>query len=203
MSPMTDNREMPPNADTAKPLRRGDVREDGFVFVRYHPNYKNGEYWISPNRYAQAQPVSSTRNRNRNQDTKAMSLTHLPHFRIRTYKPRHNSRKRKLTQKEFDNLPFGPNTTPAMTTIENTTTIENMTILPNYSKYGITPDGFVYRVLPASRGRTAGQRHRVTPVIHPRGHQWCVQITNDEGVRKRVPISKLMQEVYGNSETIS
>ena len=196
---MTDNRELPPNADTAKPLRRGDVRDDGFVFVRYHPNYKNGEYWISPNLYAKAKPVPSTpsRNRNQTQDTGSMSLTHLPHFRIRAYKPRHNSRRRKLTQKEFDTLPYGPNTKPAMTTIEN------ITILPNYSKYGITPDGFVYRVTPASRGRTAGQRHRVTPVIHPRGHRWCVQITNDEGIRKRIPVKKLMQEVYGNSETIS
>jgi len=195
MSPMTDNRELSPNADTTKLRRRGDVREDGFVFVRYHPNYKNGEYWISPNRHAQANPVSPTRNRN--QDTKAANLTNFPRLRIRDYRPRYSLQKRKLTQKEFDNLPYGPNTEPSMTAIEN------MTILPNYSKYGITPDGFVYRVLPASRGRTAGQRHRVTPVIHPRGHQWCVQITNDEGVRKRVPIKKLLQEVYGNSETIS
>ena len=194
---MTDNRELLPNADTAKLRRRGDVRGDGFVFVRYHPNYKDGEYWVSPNRHAQAHPVSPTRIRNRNQDTGIMNLTKSPHLRIRDYGPRYNSRKRKLTQKEFDNLPYGPNTEPAMTAIEN------ITILPNYSKYGITPDGFVFRVLPASRGRTAGQRHRVTPVIHPRGHQWCVQITNDEGVRKRVPIKKLMQEVYGNSETIS
>ena len=192
---MTDNRELSPNADTTKLRRRGDVREDGFVFVRYHPNYKNGEYWISPNRHAQANPVSPTRNRN--QDTKAANLTNFPRLRIRDYRPRYSLQKRKLTQKEFDNLPYGPNTEPSMTAIEN------MTILPNYSKYGITPDGFVYRVLPASRGRTAGQRHRVTPVIHPRGHQWCVQITNDEGVRKRVPIKKLLQEVYGNSETIS
>ena len=197
MSPMTNNQEMPPNADTAKLRRRGDVREDGFVFVRYHPNYKNGEYWISPNRHAQAKPVSPTRIRNRNQDTGTMNLTNSPHLRIRDYRPRYRLQKRKLTQKEFDNLPYGPNTEPAMTATEN------MTILPNYSKYGITPDGFVFRVLPASRGRTAGQRHRVTPVIHPRGHQWCVQITNDEGVRKRVPIKKLLQEVYGNSETIS
>ena len=194
---MTNNQEMPPNADTAKLRRRGDVREDGFVFVRYHPNYKNGEYWISPNRHAQAKPVSPTRIRNRNQDTGTMNLTNSPHLRIRDYRPRYRLQKRKLTQKEFDNLPYGPNTEPAMTATEN------MTILPNYSKYGITPDGFVFRVLPASRGRTAGQRHRVTPVIHPRGHQWCVQITNDEGVRKRVPIKKLLQEVYGNSETIS
>lgn len=194
---MTDNRELPPNADTAKLRRRGDVREDGFVFVRYHPNYKNGEYWISPNRHAQAKPVPPTRIRNRTQDTGTMNLTNSPHLRIRDYRPRYRLQKRKLTQKEFDNLPYGPNTAPAMTAIEN------MTILPNYSKYGITPDGFVFRVLPASRGRTAGQRHRVTPVIHPRGHQWCVQITDDEGVRKRVPIKKLLQEVYGNSETIS
>jgi hypothetical protein len=192
---MDDNQEMLPNADTAKLRRRGDVREDGFVFVRYHPNYKNGEYWISPNRHAQAKPVPPTHIRN--QDTRAVSLTNFPHLRIRDYRPRCSLRKRKLTQKEFDNLPYGPNTEPAMTDTEN------MTILPNYSKYGITPDGFVFRVLPASRGRTAGQRHRVTPVIHPRGHQWCVQITNDEGVRKRVPVKKLLQEVYGNSETIS
>lgn len=197
MSPMDDNRELLPNADTAKSYRRGDVREDGFVFVRYHPSYKNGEYWTSPNRHAQAHPVPPTRIRNRNQGTRAVSLTNFPHLRIRDYRPRYSSQKRKLTQKEFDNLPYGPNTEPTMTAIEN------MTILPNYSKYGITPDGFVYRVLPASRGRTAGQRHRVTPVIHPRGHQWCVQITNDEGVRKRIPIKRLMQEVYGNSETIS
>lgn len=194
---MTDIRELPPNADTAKLRRRGDVREDGFVFVRYHPNYKDGEYWISPTRHAQAKPVPPTRIRNRTQDTGTMNLTNSPHLRIRDYRPRYRLQKRKLTQKEFDNLPYGPNTEPAMTATEN------MTILPDYSKYGITPDGFVFRVLPASRGRTAGQRHRVTPVIHPRGHQWCVQITNDEGVRKRVPIKKLLQEVYGNSETIS
>lgn len=194
---MDDNQDLPPNADVAKPHRRGDLREDGFVFVRYHPNYKNGEYWVPPNRHAKAKPVPATRSRSRNQDTRAMNLTNFPHFRIRDYGPRFNSQKRKLTQKEFDNIPFGPNTEPTMTAIEN------ITILPRFSKYGITPDGFVYRVLPASRGRTAGQRHRVTPVIHPRGHQWCVQITNDEGVRKRIPIKRLMEEVYGNPETIS
>ena len=119
MSPMTNNQEMPPNADTAKLRRRGDVREDGFVFVRYHPNYKNGEYWISPNRHAQAKPVPPTRIRNRNQDTGTMNLTNSPHLRIRDYRPRYRLQKRKLTQKEFDNLPYGPNTEPAMTATEN------------------------------------------------------------------------------------
>jgi hypothetical protein len=61
----------------------------------------------------------------------------------------------------------------------------------------------VHRVQPATRGRTAGLLHRVTPVIHPKGHQWCVQITDDNGKRKRIPIKKLMEEVYGNAETIS
>lgn len=29
-------------------LKRGDVREDGMVFWRYSPTYKNGEQWITP-----------------------------------------------------------------------------------------------------------------------------------------------------------
>lgn len=187
--------------DTETRYRHGDVREDGFVFVAYQPRCRNGEYWVSPEHFALRKLNAAARRRESKQlkPKKPLqpTLRNYPHFRIRPYKPRPYLQKRELTQKEFDNLPFGPNTTPAMTAIEN------MTILPNYSKYGITPDGFVYRVLPASRGRTAGQRHRVTPVIHPRGHQWCVQITNDEGVRKRVPIKRLMEEVYGNPETIS
>lgn len=198
---MTDNQQMLPDGDAPKRHRHGDVREDGFVFVAYRARCRNGEYWVSPERFALLKLNASVRY----YETKEMkpkkplrlTLTNYPQFRVRAYRPRPHLRKRELTQKEFDNLPFGPNTEPAMTAIEN------ITIIPNYSKYGITPEGFVFRVQPASRGRTAGQRHRVTPVIHPKGHQWCVQIVNDEGTRKRIPIKKLMQEVYGNAETIS
>lgn len=187
--------------DTETRHRHGDVREDGFVFVAYQPRCKNGEYWVSPERFAVRKHNATVRYREAKaaQPKKAPRLTlkNYPHFRVRPYKPRPHLRKPELTQKEFDNLPFGPNTEPAMNAIEN------ITIIPNYSKYGVTPDGFVYRVQPATRGRTAGLTHRVTPVIHPKGHQWCVQITGDNGVRKRIPIKKLMQEVYGNAETIS
>ena len=34
-----------------KKLKRGDVREDGFVFWGYHATAKNGEYWISRDKY--------------------------------------------------------------------------------------------------------------------------------------------------------
>ena len=187
--------------DTKTRHRYGDVREDGFVFIQYRPSYKGGEYWVSPVRFALMKRNAATRYREAKEKKPKkplrLTLKNYPHFRVRPYKPRPHLRKRELTQKEFDNLPFGPNTEPAMTAIDN------ITVIPNYSKYGITPDGFVYRIQPASRGRTAGQRHRVTPVIHPRGHQWCVQIFNDEGARKRIPISKLMEQVYGTTETIS
>ena len=187
--------------DTETRHRHGDVREDGFMFVAYQPKCKNGEYWVTPQQFALRKLNAAARHHQSKQlkPKKPLRLTlkNYPDFRVRPYKPRPHLRKRELTQKEFDTLPFGPNTEPAMTAIEN------ITIIPNYSKYGITPDGLVYRVQPASRGRTAGQRHRVTPVIHPKGHQWCVQITDDNNTRKRIPIKKLMQEVYGNSETIS
>lgn len=192
---------MSPDGDATKRHRYGDVRKDGRVFVCYRPHYKNGEYWVSPARFALLKLNATVRYHEAKEmkPKKPLRLTlkNYPQFRVRAYRPRPHLRKRELTQKEFDNLPFGPNTEPAMTAIEN------ITIIPNYSKYGITPEGFVFRVQPASRGRTAGQRHRVTPVIHPKGHQWCVQIVNDEGTRKRIPIKKLMQEVYGNAETIS
>jgi hypothetical protein len=79
----------------------------------------------------------------------------------------------------------------------------DMTILARYPNYGITPDGSVYRITPAKRGRTYGIANmRVAPVIHPRGYQWCVQLTGPDRIRRREPIKRLMQETYG-SETIS
>lgn len=199
--PMTDDQQMLPAASNPKRLRHGDVREDGFVFVAYRAGCRNGEYWVSPERFA-LRKLNATVRYHETKEMKPkkplrLTLKNFPHFRVRAYRPRPHLQKRELTQKEFDNLPFGPDTEPAMNDIEN------ITIIPDYSKYGITPAGFIFRVQPASRGRTAGQTHRVTPVIHPKGHQWCVQITGDNGVRKRIPIKKLMQEVYGNAETIS
>lgn len=178
--------------------RFGDVREDGMVFKCYHPRCKSGEYWVTPEQFAATKHVAALR-RQRIKETrpkkeKRMTIYTHPLLRSRPYRERPFRQKRELTQKEFDTLPYGPHTAPAMTTTEN------ITIIPNFSKYGITPDGIVYRIAPASRGRTAGQRHRVTPVIHPKGHQWCVQITGDDNVRKRIPIKKLMEQVFGKAE---
>jgi hypothetical protein len=198
---MTDNQQMSPDGDATKRHRYGDVREDGRVFVCYRPHYKNGEYWVSPARFALLKFNATVRYHEAKEmkPKKPLRLTlkNYPQFRVRAYRPRPHLRKRELTQKEFDTLPFGPYTAPTMTTEKD------MTIIPNYSKYAITPEGTVHRVQPATRGRTAGLQHRVTPVIHPKGHQWCVQITDDNGKRKRIPIKKLMEEVYGNAETIS
>jgi len=45
-----------PTSTTPEPpvkrLRKGDVREDGRVFWQYGPNYANGEYWLSPEKFA-------------------------------------------------------------------------------------------------------------------------------------------------------
>jgi hypothetical protein len=180
--------------------RYGDER-DGKIFIGYKTTCKDGEHWVTADRFAVMKLNAAVRYFERKElkikKPKRMTIYTHPQLRVRPFKPRPLRQKRELTQKEFDTLPFGPYTAPTMTTTQD------MTIIPNYSKYAITPEGTVHRVTPATRGRTAGLMHRVTPVIHPKGHQWCVQITDDNGKRKRIPIKKLMEEVYGNAETIS
>jgi hypothetical protein len=70
-------------------------------------------------------------------------------------------------------------------------------LIPNFSSYAIEPDGTCWRVVPPKRGRFADTVRRVTPVIHPKGHQWCVQLTSDERKRYRIPVRKLLQLVFG------
>jgi hypothetical protein len=180
-----------------KRLRHGDVREDGFVFVAYGPTFRNGERWVSQEKFDLIRLARITKYHERN------------HLRAKHKKPnerfasdlfpirRRRKPVRKIIQKEIDKLPFAPILGPDMTTTPD------LTVIPNYSKYAIAFDGTVFRVHPASRGRTAGVTHRVTPVIHPRGHQWCVQLTDDDGKRRRLPIKKLVNSVFGDSETIS
>jgi hypothetical protein len=181
--------------------RYGDVRENGDVFICYRPSCRSGEYWVTPERFASLKLKAALRRNelkaSKPKKPKRITIYTHPQLRVRPFKTRPFRQKRELTQKEFDTLPYGPKTISTMTTLQD------MTIIPNYSKYAITPDGTVHRVQPATRGRTAGMLHRVTPVIHPKGHQWCVQITDDNGNRKRIPIKKLMEQVYGKAETIS
>lgn len=76
-------------------------------------------------------------------------------------------------------------------------------VIPSYPNYCIASDGRVFRINPATRGATAGiANRRVTPVIHPKGYQWSVHLMGPDGVRKRVPIRKLLLETFG-TETIS
>ena len=184
--------------DIAKRFKYGDVRADGFIFLGYVPSCRGGEHWVSPDRFELYRLNRIMRYHAKN------------HLRLKHKKPkkerfvsglfplrRRLSHRSKISQKEIDTLPFSPKVAPDMTN-----QLE-LNVIPNYSKYAITSDGCVYRVQPATRGRTAGLQHRVTPVIHPRGHQWCVQLTDDDGKRKRLPIKKLVASIFGDAETIS
>jgi hypothetical protein len=184
--------------ETTRRLRYGDTREDGFVFLNYGATYRGGERWVSRERFELMRLNKITRYHETN------------HLRLKHKKPKNERfvsdlfpirRRRKpirrIIQKEIDKLPYAPKIDSDMTTPLD------LTVIPNYSKYAIASDGSVFRIQPASRGRTAGMRHRVTPVIHPRGHQWCVQLTDDDGKRKRLPIKKLVISIFGDAETIS
>jgi hypothetical protein len=184
--------------EAARRLRYGDTRADGFVFLKYWPTYRNGEHWVPREKFELMRLSRITKYHENN------------HLRLKHKKPKkerfvtdlfpiRRRRKpiRRIIQKEIDKLPYAPKIDSDMTTPLD------LTIIPNYSKYAIASDGSVFRIQPASRGRTAGMRHRVTPVIHPRGHQWCVQLTDDDGKRKRLPIKKLVVSIFGDAETIS
>jgi hypothetical protein len=69
--------------------------------------------------------------------------------------------------------------------------------VPQFSKYAVEPDGTCWRVVPPTRGRFAGSVRPVKPSIHPRGHQWCVMLTGDDGVRVRMPVKRLVKLVFG------
>lgn len=178
----------------SKRHRHGDVREDGKVFLYYRKRQKNPEYWVSPERFAMTKlnaklSTQALRERRLEETPKKMRKTR--------WKPSRTRLRRKVIQKTFDRPICPYNTEPAMTDTSH------LTVIPNYSKYAMAPNGDVYRIDPATRGRTAGERHRVTPVIHPKGHQWYVQITDDEGNRRRVGVKKLMFALFGQSETIA
>lgn len=69
--------------------------------------------------------------------------------------------------------------------------------IPNFSKYAIEPDGTCWRCDPPTRGAFAGQVRRVTPAIHPKGHLWSLQLTDDSGKRRRIPVISLRRLVFG------
>lgn len=179
-------------------LRHGDTRADGFVFVSYARSCRNGERWVSPERFAALRVARIARYQKASGLRAKLKKPKNEEFASELFPIRRRRRPaRRIIQKEIDTLPFAPSL-PLDMKIPN-----DLTVIPNYSNYAIAYDGSVYRVRPATRGRTAGIVHRVTPVIHPRGHQWCVQLTDDLGKRRRLPLKKLVASVFGASETIS
>lgn len=74
--------------------------------------------------------------------------------------------------------------------------------IPDFSMYAMNASGDVYRVVAPTRGRNAGLTQKLKPVIHPRGHRWYVQMTDDTGKRYRISLRQLQQRVFG-VETIS
>lgn len=76
--------------------------------------------------------------------------------------------------------------------------MDQLTPLPDYPGFAITRLGEVWRTTPIARGRYAGaEPRRVTPVIHPRGHQWYVHLVSCSGKRCRVRVSRLVEETFG------
>lgn len=90
---------------------------------------------------------------------------------------------------------FGAQSGPAMSA--TTEQKQDVIVIEGFSRYGMTGDGDVVRIDPPKRGRNAGKRFTVTPVIHPKGHQWYVQLTADDGQRLRVSLRKLQERVLG------
>lgn len=74
----------------------------------------------------------------------------------------------------------------------------NLTVIPDYPDYAMDETGEVYRITTASRGRTAGVKNlRVTPVCHPKGNLWYVQMRDSTNTRKRVRLDKLREMMKG------
>ena len=174
-------------------LRRGDLREDGMVFRNYRPASPNGEYWVKPDLFARLTEREARSAKARYEARQALKPQKEQDTRWRSAQ---RNLRRRIIQKEFDKpvYPFTPS---------SDMNPSELTVIPNYSKFAMAPNGDVFRVDPAKRGRTAGMNNRLTPVIHPKGHQWYVQITDDSGVRRRVGVKKLMFALFGQSETIA
>lgn len=87
-------------------------------------------------------------------------------------------------------------TTPAAT--RDLALPHDLTPLDGYPGFAIRPNGDVWRVTPADRGRFAGTAPRkLVPVIHPRGHSWAVFVVDWDGKRKRVAVKRLLAATFG------
>jgi hypothetical protein len=75
-----------------------------------------------------------------------------------------------------------------------------LTPIPNFSSYGLCDNGQVWRLAPCTRGRYADrQTGPLRPSIHPRGIQWYVGMTRDDGKRIRMSLRKIWKLTFGEA----
>ena len=67
--------------------------------------------------------------------------------------------------------------------------------LPEFPRFAITSYGCVYCIKPESRGRTAGRVSAVSEFM--RGDTRYVSLKHESGIRKQVPVDKLVKSVWG------
>ncbi len=67
--------------------------------------------------------------------------------------------------------------------------------LPDFPRFAITSYGCVYCIKPESRGRTAGRVSAVSEFM--RGDTRYVSLKHESGIRKQVPVDKLVKSVWG------
>ena len=73
-----------------------------------------------------------------------------------------------------------------------------ISLAPEFPDFALSTDGMdVYRVVPAKRGRRAGEQYRLTAHRHPRGLRYYVCMNPAQGKRKRVSFEALQRLVMG------
>ena len=71
-----------------------------------------------------------------------------------------------------------------------------ISLAPEFPDFALSVDGMdVYRVVPAKRGRRAGEQYRLTAHRHPRGLRYYVCMNPTQGKRKRVSFEALQRLV--------
>lgn len=71
-----------------------------------------------------------------------------------------------------------------------------ISLAPEFPDFALSADGMdVYRVVPAKRGRRAGEQYRLTAHRHPRGLRYYVCMNHAQGKRKRVSFEALQRMV--------
>lgn len=80
-------------------------------------------------------------------------------------------------------------------TLEHILEFEGAKPLPEFPRFVITSYGCVYCIKPESRGRTAGRVSAVSEFM--RGDTRYVSLKHESGIRKQVPVDKLVKSVWG------